>query len=201
MPRLQPRLLLASLIAPALLALARPCCDDPPAPREPIAEAFAPITPEQIERVWDVLKAMDGAWHGVSTKGWKEQLAYRTIAGRSVVMESSFDAHPGETMITMFHRNGPDLMLTHYCVAGNQPRLRATGITADGTTIEWTFLDATGMPSRNTGHMDRMLMKIDGDTHTEQWFWYADGKESPMEVITKKRVRDAAPAAPKEAAR
>ena len=111
-------------------------------------------------------------------------MTYKTIAAQSCVLETSFDAHPDETMLTLYHLSGEELLLTHYCVAKNQPRLKATAATEDGSVIEFTFLDATGMPSRDVGHMDRLVVTFEEDGFTEQWFWYSDGKESPMEQIT-----------------
>ncbi|HEY6050438.1 MAG TPA: hypothetical protein VIZ58_04260, partial [Thermoanaerobaculia bacterium] len=84
-------------------------------------------------------RAMEGTWDGRSTKGWQESISFKAIAGGSAVVETSFDAHPGETMLTVFHLDGEDLTLSHYCVAKNQPRLRATDISADGRTVVFTF--------------------------------------------------------------
>ena len=53
-----------------------------------------------------------GTWEGRSTKGWKESVSFKTIAGGSAVVETSFDAHPNETMLTVFHLDGEDLTLT-----------------------------------------------------------------------------------------
>jgi hypothetical protein len=79
---------------------------------------------------------------GKSTKGWTDRIEFNLLVGGSAVEERSFDAHPGETMLTIFHMDGDRLMLTHYCMAKNQPRLLATTISPDGKTIEFTFLDA-----------------------------------------------------------
>jgi hypothetical protein len=127
---------------------------------------------------------MEGAWTGRSTKGWTEEITFRGIAAGSCVLETSFDAHPDETMVTLYHMHEDALLLTHYCVAKNQPRLRATAATADGRTVEFTFQDATGIPSRDVGHMDRLVVTFEGDDAVAmQWFWYADGGEQPMERI------------------
>jgi hypothetical protein len=134
-------------------------------------------------------KALDGTWEGKSTRGWTEQVTYRTIAGGSCVMETSFDAHPNEMMATMVHMDGDRLMLTHYCVAKNQPRLVATGFDDGGQTVTFTFLDATNLPSRDVGHMDKVVFRfVDADHFTSQWTWYQDGKEAWMEEIEHRRT-------------
>ena len=42
-----------------------------------------------------------------------------------------------EDMISMFHVDGDRLLMTHYCSAGNQPRMKAAA-SPDRQTISWT---------------------------------------------------------------
>jgi len=143
-------------------------------------------TPARI--AFERFKKLGGEWMGKSTKGWQETIRYQVIAGGTVVVGTSFDAHPNETMMTMIHLDGERLMLTHYCVAKNQPRLVATSFEDEGRKITFTFLDGTNMPSRNRGHMDKAVFRFVDDNHvTSQWTWYQDGKESWMEEITLER--------------
>ena len=136
------------------------------------------------------LRAMEGVWRGESTRGWKEDLTFETIAGGSAVMETSFDAHPGETMVTLFHRNGDALELTHYCVAGNQPHLKATGFEDEGRKVTFTFVDAGNLSTRDKGHMDKAVFRFeDADRVTARWTWYQDGRESWMEEIRLNRKK------------
>ena len=91
-------------------------------------------------KAFEKFKAMEGVWTGKSTMGWDAVLTYRVIANASVVMEIlDFDAHPDETMVTMYHMNGDKLMLTHYCAAKNQPRMVAKQISEDGTDIRFEY--------------------------------------------------------------
>ncbi|HKY04889.1 MAG TPA: hypothetical protein VJQ56_08365, partial [Blastocatellia bacterium] len=107
----------------------------------------------------------------------------------SAVVGTSFDAHPNETMMTMFYLDGDRLLLTHYCVARNQPRLAATSFADGGRTITFTFLDSTNLKSRNQGHMDKAIFRFIDENHiTSQWTWYQDGKESWMEEIHLERL-------------
>jgi len=153
----------------------------PPAPPEPVSAAEA-------KAAWEKLKAIEGEWIGKSTKGWTETSTWRLIAGGSALMENSFDAHPGESMVTFIHPDGDRLILTHYCMAKNQPRMMLTSVTEEGTYFDFTFLDATNLKSRDKGHMDRCRVKLNADgTFTEQWTWYQKGTESWMEVIEYKR--------------
>ena len=151
-----------------------------------------PANPELSKQAYERIKFLTGKWMGKSTKGWTDRIEFNLLAGGSAVEERSFDAHPGETMLTIFHMDGDRLMLTHYCVAKNQPRLLATTISPDGKTIEFTFLDATNLPSRNKGHMDKAVYHfLDNNHFTTLWTWYQDGNEKWMEEIQMERISSA----------
>ena len=136
------------------------------------------------------LKKLAGTWSGRSTKGWTDRATAEVIAGGSVVLMRGVGAHGDEVMATAIHMDGDRLLLTHYCVARNQPRLVATEISEAAHRIVFTYLDGTGLKSRDTGHMDKAVMEIvDDDHYSMQWTWYAKGEERWMEKI--ERVRDA----------
>ena len=120
---------------------------------------------------------LEGTWRGESTRGWAEDVFFKPIAAGSAVMETSFDAHPNETMVTMFVLDGDVLDLTHYCVARNQPHLRATVFDEDGRTVTFTFVDGGNLASRDKGHMDKAVFRFeDADHMTTRWTWYQDGR-------------------------
>jgi hypothetical protein len=136
------------------------------------------------------LKSLSGQWNGRSTKGWTDRNKVEVIAAGSVILMRGEDAHPNEVMATAIHMDGERLVLTHYCVARNQPRLVATDISDDGRRIVFTFLDGTGMASRDTGHMDKAVFElIDDDHYTTHWTWYSKGEERWMEKIERVRVK------------
>ncbi len=135
-------------------------------------------------RAFERLRSLAGDWKGKSTKGWTDIVEYKVIAHGTVVMRTSFDAHPGETMASLFHMDGERLMLTHYCVAGNQPRLVATKFEDGGNRITFEFLDGGDLDSRDQGHMDKHEIVVeDADHFRSRWTWYEAGHESWMEDI------------------
>jgi hypothetical protein len=153
-----------------------------------------PATPEKARAAFERLKSLSGTWEGRSTKGWTETLRYQVIAGGSVVLETSFEAHPGEQMATAFHMDGDRLRLTHYCVAKNQPRLEATSFEDGGRTVVFTFVDGSNIPTRDRGHMDKAIFRFEGpDRMTSHWTWYQDGKEKWMEEIVQTRRPETSP--------
>ncbi|MCI0414992.1 hypothetical protein L0222_19635 [bacterium] len=150
--------------------------------------ADSPVDAASARSAFELYKTLDGKWIGKSTKGWKEEVTFRIIAGGSVVTETSFDAHPNETMLTTVLLDNDRLLLTHYCVAGNQPRLQLTSYDRESKTLVFTFLDATNLPSRDKGHMDKVVIHfLDRDHVTSQWTWYQDGNERWLEKINLER--------------
>jgi hypothetical protein len=85
----------------------------------------------------ETIKKMAGDWVMVDKDGkLTDQIvsSIRVTAGGSAVVETLFPGGEHE-MISMYHQEGPDLYLTHYCVLGNQPRLKAEANAAPGTLV------------------------------------------------------------------
>ncbi len=147
------------------------------------------VTAENAAAAYARFKNLAGEWVGTSTKGWTNRQTVSVIARDSAVMNISHGSHPGETMATMIYMDGEQLMLTHYCVARNQPRLQATSVEDEGRRLTFSFRDGTNLPSRDKGHMDKVIFQFKDDDHyTSQWTWYQHGQESWMEQIVYERI-------------
>jgi hypothetical protein len=121
------------------------------------------------------IKSLQGAWVGRNPKGQSLEVSFRTTSGGSAVMSEI--RSPEEDMISMFHMDGKRLLMTHYCAAGNQPRMQAQA-SPDGKTLTFEFVDATNLDSPDAGHMQRMVLTmIDENHHTEDWTFVNHGKE------------------------
>ncbi len=135
--------------------------------------AAAAVAQSDAKASFEKLKSLEGTWVGKSTKG-PLAVSFRTTSGGTAVM-SEIRA-PQEDMISMFHMDGDRLLMTHYCAAGNQPRMQAQA-SPDGKTFTFEFIDGTNL-SANTGHMQRMVLTVIDETHhTEDWTFVQDGKE------------------------
>jgi hypothetical protein len=128
------------------------------------------------QKSFEQLKALEGTWEG-TFEGMTMQVTLRVTSRGNALMHEMRGAGPDDP-ITMFHLDGERLLLTHYCDAGNQPRMAAT-ISPDGKTIVFDFLEATNLLPSQHGHMQRATFTfIDADHHTERWeFAMADGKQ------------------------
>jgi hypothetical protein len=142
-----------------------------------IVAATAALAQSNAQKSFDQLKSLAGTWEGKNSLGEPLQVSFKVTSGGSAVM-SEIAGHGSDNMITMFHLDGPDkLVLTHYCGAGNQPRMQASA-SPDGKTIVFNFLDATNLASADAGHMHRVAITVlDANHHTEEWSFADHGKE------------------------
>ena len=72
--------------------------------------------------------------------------------------------------------DGASILATHYCAAGNQPRMRATG-SPDGRSLAFEFVDVSGEAGREVMR-GLVVTFVDADHFAQAWTSRAaDGKE------------------------
>jgi hypothetical protein len=145
--------------------------------------ALADSSPAQ--KTFDQIKALAGTWEGKNTQGQPVKVLFRVTANGSAVMS---EITGDEDMITMFNMDGDRLLMTHYCTAGNQPRMVATS-SPDGKSVSFEFLDATNLESAHGGHMHHVVFTMpDPDHHKEEWM-FRQGDKTMSENFDLHRVK------------
>jgi hypothetical protein len=139
----------------------------------PAATTTRPSSPA-LER----FKALAGDWvsaddNEMAKKG--DLVARYTVTGAgSAVVETIFPGSPHE-MVTVYHADGPDLVLTHYCTEGNQPRMRARDVT--GTRFDFAFDGGANIDPQHDRHMHSASVElVSADEIRSAWNELADGK-------------------------
>ncbi len=150
------------------------------------SDAHMPAAPDKAaladaQKAFDKLKTLAGSWVGRLTTfpveptvdGNFAQFSLRvTSLGNALVHEMSISGRPDHP-VTMFYRDEDRLLLTHYCDAGNRPRMVA-GLSPDGKTLEFKFLDLSG--GNQHGHMHHAKFTfIDENHHAEDWTYMTPG--------------------------
>jgi hypothetical protein len=147
------------------------------------AAAFAQSDAQKsdAQKSFDKLKALAGTWEGkVATvppqaeiEGKVMQVTLRvTSMGNALLHEMTGGGRPDDP-ITMFYLDADLLLLTHYCDAGNRPRMAAK-VSPDGKTVDFEFLDVAG--NMKYGHMHHAAFTIvDADHHIEDWTFTLKG--------------------------
>jgi hypothetical protein len=143
------------------------------------------LAQSEAQKNFDKMKSLAGSWKGKTSDGRPVEIFYRVTSGGSALMS---EIKSEDDMVTMFHLDGDRLLLTHYCGAGNQPRMKAEA-SPDGKSVAFDFLDATNLTSPEVGHMHRAVFTIaDANHHTEEWFFMKDGREQ-KELFTMERTK------------
>ena len=144
---------------------------------------------KEAAAIFEKLKSLSGDW--IATKGEHKgevAMSFRVIAGGSAVVETEFPGSPHE-MITVYHMDGNKVMLNHYCVLGNQPRLRAKMGDNDDTLV-FEFVSVTNLASKDDAHMHEGKLKfVDQDTFHSTWVLFEENKakeEHTFELTRKK---------------
>jgi len=137
---------------------------------------------------FDRLKGLAGQWEADTPAG-KARLSYELIAGGSALVERvAMGTMP--VMLTVYNLDGGRLLLTHYCMAGNQPRMQAQAFDPATGNLEFRFLDATNLPNPAAGHMHNASFRlIDADHLATAWEFYEDGHLKMTETARYTRVR------------
>lgn len=120
------------------------------------------------------LKALAGTWQAETPKG-KANVRYELIAGGSVLVEH--DNMPGEDeMITAYHLDGDKLVLTHYCMAGNQPHMVADRFDSQTGELNFAFAGASNL-NPGAGHMHSARFRlISANRFDSAWDFVEGGK-------------------------
>lgn len=144
------------------------------------AVAFAQT---DAQKSFDKLKTLAGSWEGqvaatgTPFDGKPLQVLLRVTSEGNALMHEMKGEGPDDP-ITMFYLDGDRLLLTHYCDAGNRPRM-AGKMAPDGKTVEFEFLDVAG--NTQHGHMQHAVFTmIDANHHTEDWTFTFPGGKPPM---------------------
>ena len=133
------------------------------------------------------LKTLVGEWQ-TDSQG-KAHLSYELIAGGTSLVERE-TAEQTPAMMTVYHLDGGRLLLTHYCMAGNQPRMQALKFNPETGDLEFRFLDATNLTSPNAGHMHNVRIRfVDNDHLESEWQFYENGQPKMTENVRYTRVR------------
>lgn len=126
---------------------------------------------------FEKMKSLAGVWEGEDHEGNPVRVSYKVVSEGSAVMEAIDHNQSKDMMITMYHLDGDRLLMTHYCSAGNQPRMRLTGSLPMSLSFE--MFDATNMKSKDDPHMHKLVIKwVDKDHLTQEWTLRANGKDT-----------------------
>jgi hypothetical protein len=167
-----------------------------------LALSTAALAQSDAQKSFNNLKTLAGTWQGKVTvvpaqhdmeDGTLMQVSLRvTSRGNALVHEMKGAATPDDPArsdhpLTMLYLDSDRLLLTHYCDAGNRPRMVAR-TSPDGKTVEFDFLDVAG--GTQYGHMHHAVFTIiDANHHTEDWTYMMPGEKPVRAHLDLKRAQ------------
>jgi hypothetical protein len=158
-------------------------------------EKMSGAQPSDAQKSFDKLKALAGSWEGTVTTqpptpemdGKQVHASLRVTSMGNAIMHEMTGAGRPDDPITMLYLDGGQLLLTHYCDAGNRPRMTGK-ISSDGKTVEFEFLDVAG--STQYGHMHHAVFtEIDANHHSEDWTYMQPGDKPVHAHIDLQRTK------------
>jgi hypothetical protein len=148
-----------------------------------LAFAQSDAQKSDAQKSFDQLKTLAGSWEGMlktypptpEADGKHAQVTLRvTSMGNAIMHEMKMEGRQDDP-ITMLYMDNDRLTLTHYCDAGNRPRMVAKA-SPDGKTVEFDFVDVAG--GTQYGHMHHAVFTvIDANHHTEDWTFMMPGDQ------------------------
>jgi hypothetical protein len=143
---------------------------------------------------FEFLKTLAGNWERVGDDhdhgGESKAVIFKVTAAGSSVMETIF---PGESseMISMYHKDGDSLLLTHYCALQNAPIMKFQKSDRPGE-IKFVFHGGTNFDPKTDTHVHEGVMRIkDANTIESNFVAYSDGKPgaTPKGVLKRKTAK------------
>jgi hypothetical protein len=91
-------------------------------------------------------------------------------------------------MTSVYHLDGADLRVTHFCGAQNQPRLKAQRIDLGHGTVDFDFVDITNLRSPDAPHVHGLEIRFVDSNHVTVTFLFEGGGKESRERISLQRV-------------
>jgi hypothetical protein len=148
------------------------------------------VTPG-AKAAFDKLKALSGAWEGKAGHGDKlgpASVRWETISAGTAVMETLFPGTDHE-MRSVYFLDGGDLVLTHYCAMGNQPRMKLSPASTDRELV-FDFDGGTNVNPAKDVHIHSGRIKLLGPDALEgEWTVWGGGRQTGSNRFVLQRSR------------
>jgi len=126
-------------------------------------------------------------WTGARTDTGTMHASYYATGNGSAVVEN-LSASGVLAMTSVYHLDGVDLRMTHFCGAQNQPRLKARQIDVAKGILDFDFVDVTNLRSPDAPHVYGLEMRLLSADHITLTFLFEGGSKQSRELIDLKRV-------------
>jgi hypothetical protein len=166
----------------------------------------------EAKAAFEKLKTLVGSWTGKTTHDEKKEEAkkeheeakkehedampeevsesFKLTGAGSALVQTQFPGMPHE-MVSVYHLDRKELLMTHYCAARNQPRLKLDRAKSTPDELIFVFDGGTNFDPEKDMHIHGLRIKFEKDGHVKsEWEAYTNGKKagtSTFDLIRDKR--------------
>lgn len=139
---------------------------------------IAPAKTADAASAFETFKSLQGHWAVYSgNKALPVEVTY-DLGSRDSIVTEQFGKE-----LSVIYPDGPNLQMTHFCNAGNHPRLRWQQSGSPGT-FEFDTFDVTNLRTPNADHVQRIIHRILDGSHLElQIVWKKNRGEATERYI------------------
>ncbi|HSQ60596.1 MAG TPA: hypothetical protein VLT84_09220 [Acidobacteriota bacterium] len=168
MKRFVPMALALLIAAPVSLAAE----EEHPAKRPPVP-------------AFESLKLLVGDWQGTGDEHAATMKTSFHLTARGSVLVEDLVPMPEGAMTNVYHLDHDAVVMTHYCGAGNQPRMRGT---MDGKDIKFVMTDISNWKKGEARMTAVTITVVDADHMKQTWTSETEGRSETftMEFVRKK---------------
>lgn len=140
----------------------------------------------EAKAVLERLKGLAGTWDFTDAPEPFEstKVVYRVTAAGTAVVEEQLVGTEHE-MVSIYHLDGDDLLMTHYCAAGNQPRMKLDRSASSLDDLHFAFDGGTNFDPARDVHIHEARIRLEDAEEgriRSDWTAFQDGK--PMATTT-----------------
>lgn len=153
-------------------------------------EAKSEASKQSVE-AFSKLKSLVGVW----TKNGNIQDSFQiefSLTARDSVLIETWRRNGKVHSLTLYHQNFDQLLATHYCPQGNQPRLSLAPESTD-RELSFTFFDATNLASLDDSHQHSLGFELpinNGSPLVRKESYLDNSGEHKSSLIMKRVVND-----------
>lgn len=140
----------------------------------------------QATDVFNQMKSLVGTWVKTDAPDSNFSVAFELTANDSVLIETWLRGDKKHSL-TLYHLNGNELIATHYCPQGNQPRLQMSK-DSKPNHVEFSYLDATNLNSLDDSHQHSLGFDLSDSANKilrKESYLNKDGEEFSEMVLVR----------------
>ena len=143
------------------------------------------------DTAFERMKTLAGTWRGTAADGRAVTLEYK-IGARGTTLFETQDPGTDEEMISVYSRDGAELVMTHYCPmgpVGNQPHMRLDRERSTTTALVFEFTGGSNLDAGRDTHVHAARITWLGSGRLKrEWDIYQEGRKQAVAAFLVSRA-------------